>query len=107
MAWDDHIFEFLEEALFPVATLPSLWLAENINYPPIAAENNIQVSQLYCSVIERDGSASDVCSTCTVDLNSRQRLRVVKLMPQVKPGMQTGSFRYYHNSPVAFRLRYY
>lgn len=36
------------------------WLQKNINYPPIAAENNIQGRVMIRFVVEPDGSVSNV-----------------------------------------------
>lgn len=106
---DDHIFEFLEEMPeFPGGQQALFkWLGENINYPPIAAENNIQGRVMVSFVVERDGSVSDVKVVRGVDPNlDREAVRVVKQMPKWKPGMQTGKpVRYRYNLPVSFRLR--
>ncbi|MDO5035704.1 MAG: energy transducer TonB [Porphyromonas sp.] len=106
---DDHIFEFLEEEPeFPggVGALMK-WLSDHINYPPIAAENNVQGRVLVSFVVERDGSVSDVKVVRGVDPNlDKEAVRVVKLLPKWKPGMQTGKpVRYRYNLPVTFRLR--
>lgn len=106
---DDHIFEYLEEMPeFPGGQGELMkWLSKNINYPPIAAENNIQGRVMISFVVERDGSISDVKVLRGVDPNlDKEAMRVVGKMPKWKPGMQTGKpVRTRFTLPVQFRLQ--
>ena len=106
---DDHIFEYLEEMPeFPGGQAALMkWLSKNINYPAIAAENNIQGRVMISFVVEPDGSVSNVKVVRGVDPNlDREAARVVSKMPKWKPGMQTGKpVRARYTLPVQFRLQ--
>ncbi|MBR8703663.1 energy transducer TonB [Porphyromonas levii] len=106
---DDHIFEYLEEMPeFPGGQAAMMkWLSKNIQYPPIAAENNIQGRVMVSFVVEPDGSISNVQIARGVDSNlDKEAIRVVKQMPKWKPGMQTGKpVRARFTLPVQFRLQ--
>ena len=83
------------------------WLSKNINYPPIAAENNIQGRVMVSFVVEPNGSISNVKIVRGVDPNlDKEAMRVVGKMPKWKPGMQTGKpVRARFTLPVQFRLQ--
>lgn len=108
-AEDNAIFDFLEEMPeFPGGTAAMLkWLSDNVEYPPLAAENNIQGRVMVSFVVERDGSISNVSVVRSVDPSlDKEALRLIKAMPKWKPGMQTGkAVRCRFNIPVVFRLR--
>ncbi len=106
---EDHIFEYLEEMPeFPGGQAAMMkWLSKNINYPPIAAENNIQGRVMVSFVVEPNGSISNVKIVRGVDPNlDKEAMRVVGKMPKWKPGMQTGKpVRARFTLPVQFRLQ--
>ena len=81
----DHIFEYLEEMPeFPGGQAEMMkWLQKNTNYPPIAAENNIQGRVMVSFVVEPNGSISNVQIARGVDPNlDKEAIRVVKSMPK-------------------------
>ena len=56
-----QIFDIQKPPSFPGGERELLkYLAENIKYPPLARENNIQGSVALSFVIQKDGSVSDV-----------------------------------------------
>ena len=83
------------------------YLAKNINYPTVAAENGVQGRVVIGFVVERDGSITDVNVLRGVDPSlDREAMRVVKSMPRWTPGKQNGSaVRVKYQVPVAFRLQ--
>ncbi len=83
------------------------YLANNIHYPTVAAENGVQGRVVVGFVVERDGSISDVKILRGVDPSlDREAMRVVKNMPHWTPGKQNGSaVRVKYQVPVAFRLQ--
>ena len=83
------------------------YLAKNINYPTVAAENGVQGRVVIGFVVERDGSITDVSVLRGVDPSlDREAMRVVKSMPRWTPGKQNGSaVRVKYQVPVAFRLQ--
>lgn len=83
------------------------YLAENIQYPAIAKENNIQ-GRVVCSfTVNKDGSLSNievVLSGGDASLD-KEAVRVIKSMPKWKPGMQLGKpVRVQYTIPVKFQL---
>lgn len=106
---DNTVFEFLEEMPeFPGGQAAMMkWLGENVKYPTIASENNIQGRVMVSFIVERDGSVSDVKILRGVDPSlDKEAMRLVSSMPKWKPGMQTGKpVRARFNIPVTFKLR--
>lgn len=107
---EQEIFTIVEkQPEFPDGGLPGLmkWLAENMNYPPIAAENGVQ-GRVTCSfVVNKDGSIVDVQVVRGVhpDLD-KEAVRVLKTMPKWKPGMQRNKpVRVRFTVPVNFKLQ--
>lgn len=105
----NEVFEYLEEMPeFPGGEAALLkFLQSKIVYPAIAAENNIQGKVYVGFIVERDGSVSDVKVLRPIDPSlDKEAMRVVKLLPKWKPGMQTGKpVRCRFQIPVTFRLR--
>ena len=83
------------------------YLANNIHYPTVAAENGVQGRVVVGFVVERDGSITDVNILRSVDPSlDREAMRVVKSMPRWTPGKQNGSaVRVKYQVPVTFRLQ--
>ena len=83
------------------------YLANNIHYPTVAAENGVQGRVVVGFVVERDGSITDVRILRGVDPSlDREAMRVVKSMPRWNPGKQNGSaVRVKYQVPVSFRLQ--
>ena len=82
------------------------WIAENIKYPTIAAENDIQ-GRVHCQfIVNADGSVSDVTVIRSIDpLLDREAVRVLNSMPRWKPGRQQDkAVRVKLSVPVNFRL---
>ena len=106
---DAHvIFEVVE-------TMPSFpggqqalmrWLSDNIRYPIIAIENNIQGRVMVQFVVNTDGSIVDIVVVRGADpLLDREAVRVVGQMPRWSPGEQRGrAVRTRFTIPVTFRL---
>lgn len=83
------------------------YLQNNIKYPPIALDANIQ-GQVYLSfIVEKDGSISNVEVESPINGGcSEEALRVVKNMPDWKPGKQMGkAVRVKFYLPIQFKLR--
>lgn len=106
-----------ETVIFVVAeTMPSFpggdqalfkFLSENVKYPVIAQENNIQGRVICQFVVNRDGSIVDVEVVRSVDPSlDREAIRVIKSMPNWTPGKQRGkTVRVKFTLPVNFRLQ--
>ena len=88
-----------EQALFD-------FLAKNIRYPQVARDSNIQGKVYVQFVVEKDGTITnpkvvrDIGGGC-----GEEALRVVRMMPNWKPGSQRGKIvRMTYYLPVIFQL---
>ena len=82
------------------------YLGKNIKYPPIARENNITGMVVLKFVINEDGSISDIQVLRDIGGGcAEEAIRVVKKMPNWKPGKQRGkAVKVHFNLPVRFTL---
>ena len=82
------------------------YLQENIRYPAIAKEYNIQGKVYVQFVVEKSGKVSGVKIVRGVDTNlDKEAIRVVKSFPKWKAGKQRGkAVRVYFTLPINFQL---
>ncbi|NCB25576.1 MAG: M56 family peptidase, partial [Bacteroidia bacterium] len=82
------------------------FLADSLRYPKIAVENGIQGRVICNFVVMKDGSVSDVQIVRGVDpVIDAEAVRVLKLMPDWKPGTQHGkAVNVRYTLPVVFSL---
>ena len=82
------------------------YLGNNVVYPTVAIQNNIQGRVIVSFIIEKDGSVSNVELISGVDpLLDAEALRVVKAMPSWTPGKINGKpVRTQYALPITFRL---
>lgn len=83
------------------------FLQKNIKYPEEAKGKGVQGRVVVTFIVAEDGSVEEPYIARKVDpLLDAEALRVIKLMPKWKPGMQSGKFvRVKYNVPVTFRLQ--
>lgn len=83
------------------------YLANNVKYPKVAAENGVQGRVVVGFIVEKDGSLSDVKVKRGVDPSlDREAVRVVKSMPRWNPGKKDGQpVRVEYTLPVTFRMQ--
>lgn len=83
------------------------YLSDQLVYPVEAQENNIQGRVVVNFVVEKDGSLSDFQTVRSVDpLLDAEAIRVLKSMPNWKPGKQKGeNVRVKFTLPVLFKLQ--
>lgn len=83
------------------------YLSSTVKYPIVAQENGVQGRVIVESIIEKDGSMSDVKVIRSVDPSlDREALRVVKAMPKWTPAKLKGiPVRTKCTTPVVFRLQ--
>lgn len=87
------------------------YLAKNIKYPPMAKEAGVQGIVYLGFIIMEDGSVADVKVLRGLDgiageKCNQEAIRVVKAMPDWKPGKQRGkAVRVQYNLPVRFKLQ--
>ncbi|MFC0875413.1 TonB family protein [Saccharicrinis sp. FJH2] len=67
------------------------YVSDNINYPDEAQKNGIQGRVYVNYIVEKDGSLSNIKVKRSVDpLLDKEAVRVIKAMPNWKPGIQRG-----------------
>jgi len=106
-AVESNIFDVVEQPPSFAHGNVMAWLSQNIHYPPVAEENNIQGRVVVSFVVEPDGSLSNVQVVKSVDPSlDKEAARVVKSMPKWNPGKQNGQVvRVKYNLPVTFKLQ--
>ncbi|WP_454804447.1 energy transducer TonB [Mucilaginibacter phyllosphaerae] len=82
------------------------YLGNNIKYPAIARENNVQGRVVLTFVVERDGSLTDIKVLRSLGSGTdEEAIRVLKKSPKWKPGIQNGRpVRVQYSIPVNFTL---
>ncbi|HAL82561.1 MAG TPA: hypothetical protein DCO83_10270 [Mucilaginibacter sp.] len=82
------------------------FLYRNIRYPALARENNTSGRVIVNFVVERDGSLSDVKVARGIgDGCDEEAVRIIKLSPRWKPGIQNGKpVRVSYSVPIGFSL---
>ncbi len=82
------------------------FIAENTQYPLEALTNKIEGKVFIQFVIEKDGSVSNVKLLRGIGSGcNEEAIRVVKMLPKFKPGMQNGqAVRVQYNVPIMFKL---
>ena len=83
------------------------FLQENIKYPQLARESGIQGTVFVTFVVETNGSVTDVRVLRGIGGGcDEEAVRVVKLMPKWKPGMQRSKpVRVQFTMPIRFTLQ--
>ncbi len=83
------------------------YLSKNIQYPPIARENNIQGRVIVNFVVEKDGSLTDIKVVRGIGGGAdEEAIRVLKKSPKWTPGIQNGRpVRVSYTVPVNFTLQ--
>ena len=104
---ENKIFDDVEQAPTFKEGDVQAWLAKNMKYPRIAAENGISGRVVVGFVVELDGSISQVQVLRGVDPSlDKEAVRLVKSMPKWNPGMQNGyPVRVKYKTPVQFKLQ--
>ena len=82
------------------------FLGQNIRYPEAEASQNIQGRVIIRFVVTQDGSIDSVTVLRGVSAGlDKEAVRVVKMLPKFKPGMQQGKrVMVYYNLPIVFKL---
>ena len=82
------------------------WLTRNLRYPPTAQSQRIQGKVVISFIVNKDGSIASPTIVRSVDpILDREALRVIKMMPPWKPGLQDGEpCRTMIAIPVNFQL---
>ncbi len=105
---EGDIFTIVEEMASPVEGTESIgpFLQQNLQYPKESIKANREGTVFVQFVVNKDGSLTDFVIIKGVDeLMDKEAVRVAKLFPNWKPGMQNGrAVRQRFILPVRFRL---
>lgn len=67
------------------------WLTRNLHYPPQAQQQKIQGKVVVSFIVNKDGTIASPSIVSSADpLLDREALRVIRMMPKWKPGLQNG-----------------
>lgn len=104
----DVVFTVVEnEAEFPggVEAMNS-FMAENIKYPTLAKQKNIEGKVIISFIVEKNGTLSDIRTIKDIGEGcGDEGVRIVKLMPKWKPAKQKGQpVRQQFLLPISFVL---
>ena len=82
------------------------WLTRNLRYPSMAQSQRIQGKVVISFIINKDGSIASPTIVQSADpLLDREAMRVIRMMPRWKPGLQDGKpCRTMFAIPVNFQL---
>lgn len=83
------------------------YLSSHLQYPTMAAENNIQGKVIVQFVVTKTGKVGDVKVVRSVDKDlDREAIRVCKSLPNFVPGRQNGqAVSVWYTLPVTFKLQ--
>ena len=83
------------------------YLQSHMNYPPMAAENNVQGRVVVQFVVDKTGRVSEVKVVRSVDRDlDKEAVRVCKSLPKFTPGRQNGqAVSVWYTLPVTFKLQ--
>lgn len=93
---------------FPGGTAKMMqFIQDELRYPIIAQENNIQGRVICQFTVKRDGSVGDIKVLRSVDPSlDKEAIRVIQSMPKWKPGRQrTKAVNCKFTLPIVFRLQ--
>ena len=83
------------------------YLQSHINYPPMAAENNVQGRVVVQFVVDKTGKVGEVKVVRSVDKDlDKEAVRVCKSLPKFTPGRQNcQAVSVWYTLPVTFKLQ--
>ena len=83
------------------------YLQSHIQYPPMAAENNVQGRVVVQFVVDKTGKVGEVKVVRSVDKDlDKEAVRVCKSLPKFTPGRQNGqAVSVWYTLPVTFKLQ--
>ena len=106
---EEEIHEVVEQdAEFPGGQAALLkFIRDNVKYPAIALEQDLQGMVILRFVVERDGSVGDVQIKKSLSAEcDREAIRVVKSLPRFIPAKQSGRpVRKWFTVPVRFIIQ--
>jgi protein TonB len=105
----EEVFQSVEQMpQFPGGEVALMkFLQSHINYPPMAAENNVQGRVVVQFVVDKTGRVGEVIIARSVDKDlDKEAVRVCKSLPKFTPGRQNGQpVSVWYTLPVTFKLQ--
>ncbi len=105
----EKVFESVEQMpQFPGGVEALMrYLSSHINYPPMAAENNVQGKVIVQFVVDKSGKVGEVKIVRSVDKDlDREAVRVCQSLPKFIPGRQNGqAVSVWFTLPIQFKLQ--
>ena len=105
----EKVFESVEQMpQFPGGVEALMrYLSSHINYPPMAAENNVQGKVIVQFVVDMSGKVGEVKIVRSVDKElDKEAIRVCKSLPKFTPGRQNGqAVAVWYTLPIQFKLQ--
>ena len=112
----EPVKEVKEEVFRSVEQMPTFpggdaalmkYLSSHIQYPTMAAENNVQGKVVVQFVVTKTGKVGEVKVVRSVDKDlDREAVRVCKSLPNFVPGRQNGQpVSVWYTLPVTFKLQ--
>lgn len=101
---------FKQAPIFPGGDLAFVrFLTKNITYPVIARESNVKGKVILTFFVERDGSLTGIRVVRGIGAGcDEEAVRVLKLSPLWKPGIQDGHpVRVQYSVPIEFSVEYH
>ena len=82
------------------------YLQQHINYPPMAAANNVQGRVVVQFIVDKTGKVGEVKVSRSVDKDlDKEAIRVIKSLPKFTPGRQYGTaVSVWYTLPISFKL---
>jgi TonB family protein len=107
----DRVYTFVEQPpSFPGGDVEMIkFLQENLVYPQMEKDNNIQGQVIIRFIVDESGKILDPTVIKPVSpCLDKEALRVIKKLPEFEPGQQGGKpVKVYFNLPVKFKLKEY
>jgi len=106
---EEPTFDYDKDPEFPGGVSAMYeWIGEEVVYPQMAAEQNIQGTVFVGFVVNKDGSIVQVKALNELDQDlEKEAIRVMKKMPKWSPAERAGKkVRVYYQIPFRFALHY-
>lgn len=104
----DKVFDAVEQPpQFPGGDAALLkYIHDNLRYPPLAIENNVQGQVVVQFVVTKTGQIGEVRVARSKDPDlDKEAVRVVKTLPKFQPGKQNGNaVNVWYTLPIRFKL---
>ena len=104
----EKVWEAVEQPpMFPGGEAALLkYVGDNLHYPPLAIENNVQGTVVVMFVVTKTGQVGEVKIARSKDPDlDKEAVRVVKSLPKFQPGKQNGNaVNVWFTLPIRFKL---